>query len=210
MHDADIEGRHDVLIEAVVAPDSDLAGRTIGDIDFPRRGVRRDRMPSAVGIIIAVVAHSSRTLPIVASAMTGALLMVIMGCLRPEEAYDAVNWQVVLLLAGVLSLGVALQQTGGADLMADTMLAISQPFGLVAIVAGFFLLAFLLTELISNNATAALLAPVAINAAQTLAADPRPLLVAVTFAASFSFLTPTGYPTNLLLVYGPGQYRYSD
>ena len=84
--------------------------------------------------------------------------------------------------------------TGGADLMADTMLAISQPFGPVAIVAGFFLLAFLLTELISNNATAALLAPVAINAAQTFAANPRPLLVAETLAASFSFLNPDRLP----------------
>lgn len=267
LHDADLEGRQDVLIEAVVAPDSDIAGRTIGDIDFPRRfgaqvlgiryhsqlqheelddirlkggyalllkidaqqldrlrhaehfvvvsevhvpDVRCNKMPIAVAVIVAVVGLTAAgVLPIVASAMTGAIVMVVTGCLRPEEAYDAINWQVVLLLAGVLSLGVAVQQTGGAALLADTMLGISQPFGPVAIVAGFFLLSFILTELISNNATAALLAPVAINAAQTLAANPRPLLVAVTFAASFSFFTPTGYQTNLL-VYGPGQYRYSD
>lgn len=141
--------------------------------------------------------------------MAGAVLLVLTGCLTSEEAYRAVNWKVIFLLAGVLPLGLAMDRTGAAEILSDAVLRWAGAWGPQAVLAGFLLLTMLLTNVISNNAAAVLLAPVVIEAAAALAVSPRPLLFAVTFGASLSFMTPVGYQTNTL-VYGPGQYRFRD
>lgn len=109
----------------------------------------------------------------------------------------------------MLTLGTALETTGAARLLGGLLVEHLGSLGPVALVSGLYLATSLLTELMSNNATAALLAPIAIAAAESLGIDARPLLMAITFAASASFMTPVGYQTNTL-IYGPGQFRYAD
>jgi di/tricarboxylate transporter len=137
------------------------------------------------------------------------VLIVLTRCISLEEAYQSIDWKVIFLLAGVLTLGIALESTGAAEVISDLMVATLGRLGPMALVSGFYLLSTVLTNVMSNNATAALLAPVAIAAAETLGVDPKPLLMAVTFAASSSFMTPVGYQTNAM-IYGPGQYKFTD
>jgi di/tricarboxylate transporter len=175
-----------------------------------RRPLAPGRLALAAALLVgAVVAAALGLSPIVASATVAAVLAVATGCLSLEEAYESIDWQVIFLLAGVLTLGEALETTGGAALVAQGLLTFLGPLGPVALVAGFYLVTTILTEVMSNNATVALLAPVALVAGETLGIDARPLLVAVTVAASSSFMTPVGYQTNTL-IYGPGQYRFGD
>ncbi|MDZ4184805.1 MAG: SLC13 family permease, partial [Desulfuromonadales bacterium] len=171
---------------------------------------RKSRMLTAIVIVTAVVmAAATGIVPIVAGAIVGCILMVLTRCINLEEAYHSINWQVIFLLAGVLTLGTALEKTGAARLLGNVLVENVGVWGPVALVSAFYLTTSLLTEMMSNNATAALLAPIAIAAAEGLNIDSRPLLMAITFAASASFMTPVGYQTNTL-IYGPGQFRYAD
>jgi di/tricarboxylate transporter len=171
---------------------------------------RREKLPLALVIVAGTVAAATLgLLPIVGSAILGSVLLVLTRCLTLEEAYQAIEWRVIFLLGGILPLGLALESTGGARLLSSLLVDTVGIWGPVAMVSVFYLLTSLLTEAMSNNATAALLAPIAISAAAALDVDPRPFLVAVTFAASASFMTPVGYQTNTL-IYGPGHYRFAD
>ena len=115
----------------------------------------------------------------------------------------------IFLLGGLLGLGTALEHTGVAQSMSDLLIDSTGAWGPYAVVSGVYLLTSLLTAVMSNNATAALIMPVALSAAATMGMNPRALVIAVAFGASASFMTPVGYQTNLL-VYGPGSYRFSD
>jgi len=180
----------------------------VSQVELPR--FRKRLMLTAVAIVAGVIAAAATGyVPIVAGAIVGCILMVLSKCLTLEEAYASINWQVIFLLAGVLTLGTALETTGAARLMGGFLVETLGTMGPVALVSGLYLATSLLTEMMSNNATAALLAPIAIAAAESLGIDSRPLLMAITFAASASFMTPVGYQTNTL-IYGPGQFRYAD
>ncbi len=171
---------------------------------------RKSRMMIGIAIVVGVViAAATGLVPIVAGAIVGCILMILSRCLTLEEAYAAINWQVIFLLAGVLTLGTALETSGAAKLMGEFLVKTAGTFGPVALVSALYLATSLLTEMMSNNATAALLAPIAIAAAESMGIDSRPFLMAITFAASASFMTPVGYQTNTL-IYGPGQFRYAD
>lgn len=175
-------------------------------LDEPRRG----KLLLAVAIVAGVVASAAADLlPIMGSAILGSVLLVLTRCITLEEAYKGIEWRVIFLLGGILPLGIALETTGAARLLSSLLVDTIGAWGPVALVSAFYLLTSLLTEAMSNNATAALLAPIAVSAAAALGVDPRPFLVAVTFAASASFMTPVGYQTNTL-IYGPGHYRFSD
>lgn len=175
-------------------------------LDEPRRG----KLLLALAIVAGVVgAAALELLPILGSAILGSVLLVLTRCLTLDEAYKAIEWRVVFLLGGILPLGIALETTGAARLLSSLLVDSIGAWGPVALLSAFYLLTSLLTEAMSNNATAALLAPIAISAASSLGVDPRPFLVAVTFAASASFMTPVGYQTNTL-IYGPGYYRFGD
>jgi di/tricarboxylate transporter len=176
----------------------------------PDVSVNRRNAPLALAIVTTVVALAAlNVLPIVATALIGCLAMVITGCLRADEAYRAIEWKVVVLLAGVLPLGLALERTGAAGMIVDGAMRLAGDAGPIAVLAAIYLLTATLTEFMSNNAAAVLLAPVAIATADRLGVDPRPFLVAVTFAASTSFATPVGYQTNTM-VYDAGGYRFRD
>ena len=171
---------------------------------------RRSKILPALLVILGVVTAASFGLfPIVTSALIGCVLLVLMGCISLGEAYRAVEWRVIFLLAGVLTLGAALEETGAAGYLSSWMVESIGGWGSVAMISAFYLITTVLTQIMSNNATAVLLTPIAIAAAQALEVDARPFLVAVTFAASASFMTPVGYQTNTL-VYDPGQYRFRD
>ena len=165
---------------------------------------------TAIAIVAGVIiAAASGWIHISAAAIGGAVLLILTGSLRVDEAYRAIDWQVVFLLGGILPLGIALQKTGGADLLANLLIDWVGSFGPMAILSALFLVTTILTAFMSNTATAALLIPIAMTAAASLGIDPRPLIIAIAFGASASFMTPVGYQTNLL-VYGPGSYRFSD
>ena len=165
---------------------------------------------TAIAIVAGVIiVAASGWMHISAAAIGGSVLLILTGSLRVDEAYRAIDWQVVFLLGGILPLGIALQKTGGADLLADLLIDWVGSFGPMAILSALFLVTTVLTAFMSNTATAALLIPIAMTAAASLGIDPRPLIIAIAFGASASFMTPVGYQTNLL-VYGPGSYRFSD
>jgi len=180
----------------------------VAELEVPT--FRRERIIPAVLIIAGVVATAALGLiPILVGALVGAVLMIVTRCLTLDEAYEAVDWPVIFLLAGILTLGVAMENVGAAAFLAEGLLLATGGFGPFALVAAFYLLTSLLTATMSNNATAVLLAPVAIATAGTLGIDPRPLLMTVAFAASASFMTPMGYQTNLMIL-GPGNLKFID
>jgi di/tricarboxylate transporter len=135
--------------------------------------------------------------------------MVITGCLPVRRIYREIDWTVIVLLGGLIPLGLALDKTGAAEMAANMLLRVSGDMGPHFALGLFILLAAVLTGVMSNNATAALLAPLAITLAVHLDVNPRAFLIGLTFAASAAFYTPVGYQTNLL-VYGPGGYRFMD
>lgn len=172
--------------------------------------LRRSKVPLAAGIIAAVVALAAfNIMPILVSAIVGGIALVVTRCLTLEEAYAAIDWKVIFLLAGVLPLGLAMERSGAAKLLADLTLGPAGALGPIFVLAVLYLLTAVLTEFMSNNGTAVLMTPIAISTAAALGVDPRPLLMAVCFAASTSFATPVGYQTNAM-VHHPGGYRYTD
>jgi di/tricarboxylate transporter len=172
--------------------------------------VRKNRSFIALGIMVAVVALAAfKVMPIMIAALVGAVGMVLTRCLSIEEAYKAIDWKVIFLLGGILPLGMALQQTGTASLLANSIMQPLVKLGPIYILAAFYLITALMTETMSNNAAAILLAPIALSIAAILGVSPRPFLIAITFAASTSFATPIGYQTNTM-IYAPGGYRFLD
>jgi di/tricarboxylate transporter len=178
------------------------------ELDEP--ALRRTKIPIALGIIALVVSLAAwQVLPIVYTAIMGCVAMVVTRCLTLEEAYNAIDWKVVFLLAGILPLGIAMQNSGAAAFLTDQGLKLVGGFGPIAVLAMIYFLTATLTECMSNNAAAVLVAPIAISTAVGLGVDPKPFLMAVCFAASTSFATPIGYQTNTM-VYSPGGYKFTD
>ncbi len=166
-------------------------------------------IPALVIVTGVIVAASTNIAPIVVAAVIGAILLVLAGCLKMDEAYQAIEWRIIFLLAGVLTLEAAMENSGAAPLISRSIISAVGVWGPVALLSAFYFMTFVFTEMMSNNATAALLTPIAISTAKAMSVSPRPFLVAVMFAASASFMTPVGYQTNTL-IYAPGQYKFAD
>jgi len=171
---------------------------------------REDKQLLAIASVVGVIAIAALGfVSIGISALGGVVAMIAGGALRTDEAYDAVSWDVIFLLAGMIPLGIALERSGGATLIADLVVSIADLLPAIAVIALFYLVTAIVTNMISNNATIVLLLPVAVDVATQLNANAFSFVLAVTFAASTSFLTPVGYQTNLM-VYGPGGYEFTD
>ncbi len=255
-----------LVVESVIGPNSELAGKTIEEINFGRRygvlilavhregrNLREDfsrvalqfgdtillegpetaiqklqadrnfllltdvwrpanrwKAAAAIGVLAAVVMLAScRFLPLTVLGLMGAVAVVLAGCLKVEDAYAAINWKILFMLFGMLSLGVALEKTGAAHFLASGLIHGVGWLGPAAVLSAVHLLTSVLTEFLSNTAVAVLLTPIVVDAALALGVDARPFIIAVALGASASFATPVGYQTNTL-VYGPGGYQFRD
>jgi len=156
-----------------------------------------------------VAAAASGLLSIMVAALTGVLMMILTGCLHLRTAYRELRADVLLLIVGTIALGRAMEKSGATDLYAQTFLQLFAGAGPAVVLGGFLLLTSIGTQILSNNATAVLLLPVAVSTALSLGVDPRPFIIGVCFGASACFASPIGYQTNLM-VYGPGSYRFVD
>jgi di/tricarboxylate transporter len=175
-----------------------------------RTGGLTVRTVAAFGILLGVVAVAALgILPIAIAALGGVVAMIATGVLSASDAYDAVNWNVIFLLAGVIPLGIALQDTGAAALVADLVVSATAGLPAIAVLAAFYLLTGVFANVITPVASVILLLPIAVRTAQSIGAEPFSFVLGVTFAASTAFMTPVGYQTNLM-VYGPGGYRFTD
>jgi di/tricarboxylate transporter len=146
---------------------------------------------------------------IMTCALTAAFLMIITGCLQMRDAYRSLQGDVLLLIAGTIALGAGMQKTGASQLYAETFISLFSGFSPTVVLGAIVLLTSVFTQVLSNNATAVLLLPIAISTAVGLGVDPRPFIVGICFGASACFATPVGYQTNLM-VYGPGGYSFMD
>lgn len=170
----------------------------------------RRRAPAALAILLLVVALMILGwVPNVQAALIGCLLMGLFRCIDLTSAYRAIHWQSLVLIVGMLPFSLALQRTGGIELAADAVLALTDGHGPRLVLGGLFIITALLGMFISNTATAVLMAPVALAVAQTLGASPAPFAMTVALAASTAFMTPVSSPVNTLVV-GPGNYRFMD
>lgn len=223
----------------LIQANSDSIGRLAQNRDFilaheaEEPDYRTDKIPHAIAIMIGVVGFvaipwvflgkilaslsgidqftmlAAAQQDILVTALAGVVAMVMAGVLKPNELYDSVDWDVIFLLAGVIPLGIALEQSGAALLLGHAVAASADFLPVILVLWVFYLATGLITEVISNNASVVLMIPVAAAAATTIDANPFAFVLAVTFAASTAFLGPVGYQTNLF-VYGPGGYKFSD
>ncbi|MBS0630940.1 MAG: anion permease [Verrucomicrobia bacterium] len=186
---------------------------------FDRARVPAKPQPGKIAIVLGVIAAVITTatlqwVPIEIGALAGCLIVCFTGCLKTGEAYAAIEWNILFLIYGMLAMGLAMEQTGAAAWLAGHIVDGVQHLvpaahkGLIML-ACIYLVTAVLTEILSNNAIAALMAPIALGVAVKLGLDPRPFVIAVTFAASAAFATPIGYQTNTY-VYGVGGYRFRD
>lgn len=187
------------------------ANRDVLLLDWSKKSVpKMSHAERAQAIFLGTVtAAATGFMPVVLAAMLGAGLMVATGCLNIRQASRAFDRQIFLLVGASLAMGTALQGTGGAFYLAESLVSILEDAGVPIVLSAFFLLVALLTNVLSNNATAVLFTPVAVNTALKLGVDPMIFVVAVILAANTSFVTPIAYQTNLLVM-GPGHYKFRD
>ena len=181
----------------------------------PSRSLRR-KAPLVLATVIGVILLASLNIvPIVGAALVAVAVVFASGCLKPKEGYAQIEWSILVLIYGMLALGLAMQTSGVSDLVARGVVAAAdfvdvaetwRPFVLVGLL---YLVATVMTEMLSNNATVVLIAPIALSLGAELGVDPRPFVIAICIASSASFATPIGYQTNTY-VYGVGGYRFRD
>ena len=171
---------------------------------------RKKKAPLAVGTLGLVLLLTTFAGFHISTAMViGSVLMVLTGCLTMDEAYRSIEWRSVFLIAGMLPLGTVMENTGTAQFLADGIVGFAGAWGPMAVLAGIYILAGLITEPMSNAAATVLMVPIAIDIALELGANPQSFVLAVVIGASTSFLTPVGHQSNVL-VFGPGGYRFAD
>jgi di/tricarboxylate transporter len=171
---------------------------------------RREKIPVMLAIMALVLALATFAgLHISTALVIGSLLSVLLGVHSMDEAYQAIEWRSVFLIAGMLPLGIAMESTGTAQYLANTIVNFAGQFGMIAVLAGIYILAGLITEPMSNAAATVLMVPIGIDIALQLNVNPQTFVLAIVIGASTSFLTPVGHQSNVLVM-GPGGYRFGD
>ena len=174
------------------------------------RAYRRARAPIALLALLAVVALAAFDVaPIAILSLVAVAVILILRCIDSDEAWGAIDAQILVLIFAMLIVGVGLQETGAVQLVVDTLAPVLDGLPPILLLAALYAVTSILTEMVTNSAIAVILTPIAVGLAQQAGIDPRPLVVAVMFGASASFATPIGYQTNTL-VYGAGDYRFAD
>jgi di/tricarboxylate transporter len=169
--------------------------------------LRRKRAPIAIAaLLLAILLVVFAGFHISLAMVIAAVIMILTGCLSIEEAHESIDWRTVFLVAGMLPLGMAMEATGTAQYLANTMLDALGDYGPLALLAGMYLLAALITQAMSNAAAMVLIVPIAVDAALALGANHITFTMAVVIGAATSFLSPVGHKANVL-VFGPGGYR---
>lgn len=188
-----------------------IEGEHLMNVSEPKsRGFKTQKAPIAIAVIILViVAAAFDIMPITGLAVLGMAVVLVTRCIEPDEAFAAVDWRIIGLIVAMLAIGTALENAGLVEMLVSAATPLLSSFPPIVALAAIYLLSLLLTELVTNNAVAIVVTPIAIHLAIALGADPRPFVIAVMFAASASFLTPIGYQTNTL-VYGAGGYQFLD
>jgi di/tricarboxylate transporter len=175
-----------------------------------RENLRLDKAWIALAITVGVVVIAALDwMPILVTSLVGVLLMIMTGCLKPGEIYGAVRWDIIFLLAGLIPLGTAMENSGTTKWLANYLVSFGGHLSGYWILLLFYIATAILTEILSNNATVVLMLPIAVEVAKSLSLNPLALMFVVTFAASNSYMTPIGYQTNTM-VYGPGGYKFYD
>jgi di/tricarboxylate transporter len=176
----------------------------------PLESRRLSKAPLSVLILLGVlISVSTRLLPVSTAMLIGAMLMILTNVLNMDEAFQAIEWKSVFLIAGMLPVGIAMQKSGTALFLAEGIIELVGGWGPLAVLMGIFLMTALTTEVMSNAAATVLVTPIAIDAARSLGANPETFVMAVVIAAATSFLMPIGHQANVL-VFGPGGYRFFD
>ena len=208
-------GRKTIPIKSAGAMDADAVEAAkkeagAGDDDAPKSKTKMWISGLILLGVVAAMALNLKTVPLQTAAVTGAILCVITGCLKEKEAYAGIDWVTIFLFAGMLSVATAMDKTGAGKLIADTVVGMMgehpNPIVLCAVL---YLISNVLTQFMSNTASAALLAPIGISIAQSIGADPKPVLMAIGIAASMAFATPMATPPNTLVL-GPGGFSFND
>ncbi|HVF70299.1 MAG TPA: SLC13 family permease [Chthoniobacterales bacterium] len=180
-----------------------LLGQVSEPLYHPRKGLLTIFLFGA-----AVIIGGFGWVPLSIAFLLAAVLTILMRCISVERAYEFVDWRLLVLIGGMTAFGTAMDKTGAASYLAGLVVHWFAPFGILAIVAGFFILTIILTQPMSNAAAALVVLPVAMSAAQQLGANQRTFAIAIMLAASVSFITP--FEPSCILVYGPGKYRFMD
>jgi di/tricarboxylate transporter len=198
-----VQGPPDRIVALRGGPGLSLLGEVSEPLYHPRKG-----MLTIALFVGAVLLGALGVVPLSIAFLTAAVLTVLARCISVERAYEFVDWRLLVLIGGMTAFGTAMEKTGAAPYLAELVVQWFAPFGILAILAGFFLLTIILTQPMSNAAAALVVLPVAINAAQRLGANERTFAIGIMLAASVSFITP--FEPSCILVYGPGKYRFID
>jgi len=175
----------------------------------------RAKKPIVIMVMLGVVLSVTLNfLPIVAAALIGVGILFATNCLKPKEGYEAIEWRILMLIYGMLGLGMAMDKSGFSKFIAENLVAgssmlVSEEMRPIFMLVCLYFCTGVLTEILSNNATVVLMAPIAIGLGSTMGVDPRPFIIATCIASSASFSTPIGYQTNTY-VYSIGGYKFSD
>ena len=198
-----VQGPVDRIEALQTKPGLSLLGEVSEPLYHPRKG-----MLTVAAFGAAVGLGALGVVPLSVAFLAAAVLTILMRCISVERAYEFVDWRLLVLIGGMTAFGTAMEKTGAASYLAGLVVAWFAPFGILAILGGFFLLTVLLTQPMSNAAAALVVLPVAINAAHQLGANERTFAIGIMLAASVSFITP--FEPSCILVYGPGKYRFID